>query len=152
MAQHPDKAGRPDKKKRLSIYLDPDLMRLLADFADRREQPRSTMAEAAIASFLSPDADERLEAAFAKRLDRIDRIIQRLERDISIANEAFAIFIRSWLTSTAAPPETAQSAAYAKGGERYDKFLEALGRRLAKGPRLRQELSENAVGAFREET
>jgi predicted transcriptional regulator len=34
------------------------MMRLLADFADRREQSRSLVAEAAIASFLSPNADE----------------------------------------------------------------------------------------------
>ena len=63
MSQHLDTAGRPNKKQRLSVYLDPGLMRLLADFADRREQSRSIIAEAAIASFLSPDADERREAA-----------------------------------------------------------------------------------------
>jgi hypothetical protein len=118
-------------------------MRLLADFADRREQSRSIVAEAAIASFLSPDADDRREAALAKRLDRIDRNIQRVERDLGIINEAFAIFIRSWLTSTALLPETAQVAAHAKGGERYDKFLEVLGRRLAKGPTLRQEVPQD---------
>jgi predicted transcriptional regulator len=138
-----DGRERPDRKKRLSVYLDADLMRLLADFADRREQSRSIVAEAAIASFLSPDADERQEAAITKRLDRIDRNIQRLERDIGIANEAFAIFMRSWLNSTSTLPEAAQAAARAKGGERYDKFLEALGRRLAKGPRLRQEVPED---------
>ena len=138
-----DSRDSPDKKKRLSVYLDPELMRLLADFADRREQSRSVVAEAAIASFLSPDADERQEAAIAKRLDRIDRNIQRLERDIGIANEAFAIFMRSWLTSTASLPEAAQASARAKVGERYDRFLEALGRRLAKGPKLRQEVAED---------
>lgn len=133
---------RPDRKTRLSVYLDPELMRLLADFADRREQSRSLIAEAAIASFLSPDADERQEAAMAKRLDRIDRNIQRLERDIGIANEAFAIFMRNWLTSTVSLAEAGQ-AVHAKGGERYDRFLEALGRRLARGPRLRQEVPED---------
>lgn len=139
-----DRLEQPDRKKRLSVYLDPDLMRLLADFADRREQSRSLIAEAAIASFLSPDADERKEAAIVKRLDRIDRNIQRLERDIGIANEAFAIFMRSWLTSTVSLPEVAQAAAArAKGGVRYDKFLEALGRRLAKGPRLQHEVLED---------
>jgi len=134
--------SRPDKKIRLSIYLDPDLMRLLADFADRRMQSRSVVAEAAIASFLSPDAEERQEASIAKRLDRIDRDMQRLERDVGITNEALAIFIRSWLSSTAALADTSQAAVRAKGGERYDKFLEALGRRLAQGPRLRQEVPE----------
>lgn len=117
-------------------------MRLLADFADRREQSRSLIAEAAIASFLSPDADERKEATITKRLGRIDRNIQRLERDVGIANEAFAIFIRFWLTSTPVLSEAAQEAARAKGGEWYDRFLDALGRRLAQGAKLRQEISE----------
>ena len=52
-----------EKKARLSVYLDPDLMRSLADFAARRGQSRSLIAEAAIASLLSPDTDERREAA-----------------------------------------------------------------------------------------
>lgn len=147
MPRSHDSKDRPVRKKRLSVYLDPELMRLLADFADRREQSRSVVAEAAIASFLSPDADERQEAAIAKRLDRIDRNVQRLERDIGIANEAFAIFVRSWLTSTASLPEAAQASARAKGGERYDRFLEALGRRLAKGPKLRQEVAEDTQPA-----
>ncbi|MGI6247738.1 MAG: CopG family transcriptional regulator [Pseudochelatococcus sp.] len=134
---------RPEKKQRLSVYLDPDLKRRLADFAERRGQSDSLIAEAAITSFLSPDADERKEAATVKRLDRIDRSIQRLERDVGIANEALALFIRFWLASTASLPETMQASARAKGGERYDKFLEALGRRLANGPRLRQELPED---------
>lgn len=134
--------SRPEKKQRLSVYLDPGLKRRLADFAERQGQSDSLIAEAAIASFLSPDADERKEAAIGKRLDRIDRSIQRLERDVGIVNEAFALFIRFWLTSTASLPDTVQSAARAKGGERYDKFLVALGRRLANGPRLRQEVPE----------
>ncbi len=134
---------RSEKKQRLSVYLDSDLKRRLADFAQRRGQSGSLIAEAAIASFLSPDADERKEAAIGKRLDRIDRNIQRLERDIGIANEAFALFIRSWLTSTTSIPDALQAATRAKGGERYDKFLDALGRRLANGPKLRQEVSDD---------
>ncbi|CAM5416590.1 CopG family transcriptional regulator OS=Afipia felis OX=1035 GN=NCTC12722_00429 PE=4 SV=1 [Afipia felis] len=143
MSKSSDKVERTNKKKRLSVYLDPDVSLRLKDHAGRREQSCSMIAEAAIASFLSPDADDRREAVLAKRLDWIDRNIQRLERDIGIANEAFAIFVRAWLTSTASLPEATQTVAYAKGGERYDKFLEALGRRLAKGPRLRQELPED---------
>lgn len=109
---------RPDKKQRLSVYLDPNLKRRLADFAERRGQSESLVAEAAIASFLSPDADERKEAAIGKRLDRIDHSIQRLEWDVGIANETFALFIRFWLNSTASLPETVQAAARAKGVER----------------------------------
>jgi len=47
----------------------------------RHKQPLSLIAEAAIASFLSPDADERCEAAMVKRLDQQDRRLGRVERD-----------------------------------------------------------------------
>jgi predicted transcriptional regulator len=132
-----------EKKVRLSVYLDPPLMASLADFAARRDKSRSLIAEAAIASFLSPDTDERREAAVGKRLDGIDRRIQRLERDTAIAIETLALFVRFWLGSTPPLPDAAQAATRAKALERYDSFLEALGRRLAKGPKLRQEIGED---------
>lgn len=40
-------------------------------------------------------------------------------------------------------PEPAQAVARAQAGERYDAFVAALGRRLAKRPKLRQEISED---------
>jgi predicted transcriptional regulator len=134
---------RQRKKHRLSVYLDPDIMTALADYAARRDHSRSLVAEAAIASFLSPDAAERQEAATTKRLDQIDRRMTRVERDIGIAVETLAVFIRFWLTSNPPLPEPAQAAAKAQAGKRYDAFVAALGRRLAQGPKLGQEISED---------
>lgn len=131
------------KKAQISVYLDPAVMTMLADYAARRDQSLSLIAEAAIASFLSPDAAERREAALAKRLDQLDRRMTRLERDVGIAVETLAVFIRFWLATTPALPEPAAQAARAKAGERYDAFVTALGRRLAKGPKLRQEITED---------
>lgn len=131
------------RKSRLSIYLEPEIMRTLSAYAARRDQSLSLIAEAAIASFLSPDAAERQEAATTKRLDQLDRRIQRIERDLTIAVETLAVFVRFWLMTTPPLPEPAQAAARAKGAERYDAFLDALGRRLAKGPALRQEVVED---------
>jgi len=135
----------PDRKKKaqISVYLDPDIMTMLADYAARREQSQSMIAEAAIASFLSPDDTERREAVIAKRLDQLDRRMTRLERDVGISIETLAIFVRFWLATTPALPEPAAQAARAKAGERYEAFITALGRRLAKGPKLRQEVSED---------
>jgi predicted transcriptional regulator len=48
-----------------TVYLAPDVMQALSVYAARRDQSMSLIAEAAIASFLSPDADERKEAAIA---------------------------------------------------------------------------------------
>ena len=129
------------KKIQLSIYLDPETFRTLEAFAQRRGQPKSLVAEAAIASFLSPDDSDRREAAFAKRLDRIARVLERLERNDSVTLETIALFIRFWLTSTPALPEQSSASARAKGAERYDRFVEALGRRLSSGSTVLKEVS-----------
>ncbi|TWB86905.1 hypothetical protein FBZ93_12531 [Bradyrhizobium macuxiense] len=133
----------PKKKAQMSVYLDPDVMKTLSAYAARREQPMSLIAEAAITSFLSPDADERREAAIAKRLDQVDRRIARLERDMGISVETMALFVRFWLTTTPPLPEPAAKAARAQATARYDNFVAALGRRLSQGPKLRQEIPED---------
>ena len=102
------------------------------------------MVETALASFLSPDNSERMEAALGKRLDRLTRQVERLERHVTISNETIALFVRFWLTATSPVPDSALPAAQAKGRERYERFVEALGRRLAKGQGLAQELSLDA--------
>ena len=134
-------------KTPFSVYLDPEVMQALAAYADRRGKSRSLVAEAAIASFLSPDADEQREAAIAKRVDRLDRRQTRLERDVGIGVEMIALFIRFWLSNTPPPPETERAAMRRQGGDRYDAFIEALGRRLAKGPKVRQEIGEDVEAA-----
>ncbi|KXF79422.1 CopG family transcriptional regulator [Paramesorhizobium deserti] len=130
-------------KQQLSVYLEPDQLRALIAYADRHKVSKSVVAEAAIASFLSPDTAERQEAAITRRLDRLTRQLQRCERDIGISVETIALFVRFWLISTPALPESSHAAVRAKGLERYESFVEALGRRLAKGPRLQQELPDD---------
>jgi hypothetical protein len=131
------------KKQRLSVYVEPAILKTLADYAARRDHSLSLVAEAAIASFLSPDAAERQEAATTKRLDQIDRRMTRMERDLGISIEMLAVFVRFWLTTNPPLPEPSQAAARAQAGERYDAFVAALGRRLAKGPKLLHEISED---------
>ena len=126
-----------------TFRLPPDLARKLADYAARKRVPQALVVEAAIASHLSPDGADRLEAALARRLDRMTRQMERLERHVAIANEAIAVFVRFWLTSTPALPDAALAAAQTKGRERYNGFVEALGRRLARGRSLADELSRD---------
>jgi hypothetical protein len=129
------------KKAQLSIYLDPAIFASLETFAKRQAKPKSLVAEAAIASFLSPDDSDRREAAVAKRLDRIVRVLERLERNDGVTLETIALFIRFWLTSTPALPEQSSPAARAKGSDRYNRFVEALGRRLSSGSTVLKEVS-----------
>lgn len=128
-----------------TFRLPPELAGQLADYAGRKRVPQALVVETALASFLSPDNAERTEAALGRRLDRITRQADRLERHLAITNEALALFIRFWLTATPPLPDTAQPAAQAKGRERYESFVEALGRRLAKGQTLAAEILDDPV-------
>jgi hypothetical protein len=123
-------------RTRMNVYFPPELLQQLVDLADRKRLSRSSIVEAAVTSFLSPDGADRTEAAFTRRLDRLSRQIQRLERDLSIATETLALFVRFWLTVTPQLPADAQAAAQAKGRERFEGFVDALGRRLAQGRTL----------------
>jgi hypothetical protein len=71
------------------------------------------------------------------------RQIEHIERHVTISNEALAVFVRFWLTSTPALPDTALAAAQTKGRERHDGFVQALGRRLARGRKLADEVSRD---------
>ncbi len=126
-----------------TFRLPPDLAGKLADYAARKRVPQALIVEAALASHLSPDGADRLEAALARRLDRMTRHLERIERHVDISNEALAVFVRFWLTSTPALPDTALAAAQTKGRERYEGYVDALGRRLARGRRLADEISRD---------
>jgi hypothetical protein len=128
-------------KQRLNIYLSPDLYDRIGAVAARQGMHKSTLIEAGIASFLSPDAGDRREAAFARRLDKLTRQFGRLERDQQIAIETMALFVRFWLAVTPSLPEEVQETAKVKGAERYRGFVEALGRRIQRGDTLLFEVS-----------
>src|SRR3990167_2573057 len=128
-----------------TFRLPPDLAIKLADYAQRKRVPQALIVEAALASFLSPDGSERLEGALGRRLDRMSRQVERLERHVTISNEALAPFVGFWLTATPPLPDAAGVAAQAKGRERYENFVESLGRRLARGQTLDEELSRDVT-------
>jgi hypothetical protein len=128
-------------KTRLNIYLSPGLHEEIAALSAKRRVSRSSVIEAAVASMLSPDSADARDAAFVRRLDRHTRQLERVERDLSIAIETVALFVRFWLAVTPPLPETAQATAKAKGAERYRGFVETIGRRLQRGNSLVREIS-----------
>lgn len=134
-------------KTRMNVYFDPDLLKKVEALALRRNISKSAVIEAAVASFLSADASERLEAVFARRMDRIGRQIDGLDEDLAIVGETLSLFIRFWLTITPPLPDSAQASARAKGAERFESFMQTLGRRLATGDRFLKELSRDIASS-----
>ena len=129
-------------KMRLNCYFSPELLDQLTKEARQRRVQKSVLVQAAVASFLSPDALDRREAAYVRRLDYLSRQVERLERDMTIAVESLALFVHHWLTVTPPLPASQQAAARAQGLKRYEGFIESLGRRLQQGRSLVREVSE----------
>lgn len=132
-------------RNRMNVYFPPELLKQISDLADRKNLSRSAIVEAAVISFLSPDGADRKEAAFARRLDRLSRQVQRLERDVGLTAETLALFVRFWLTITPPLPNEAQASAQIKGRERFEGFVETLGRRLQKGQSFLREIPDDIV-------
>lgn len=126
-----------------TFRLPPELASDLASQARARRVSQAAIVEAALASFLSPDGADRLEAAISRRLDRISRQVDRLEWNVGLSNETIALFIRFWLTANPPMPEDARAAAQAMGKERWERFVESLARRMEAGPRLLDEVSRD---------
>jgi AcrR family transcriptional regulator len=132
-------------RDRLNVSLPVEMIARINELAAQKRLTRSAIVEVAVASFLSPDGADRMEAAFTRRLDRLTRQVQRLERNSGLTTEALALFVRFWLTVTPPLPPEAQAAAQVKGRERYEGFIEALGRRLNQGRTLLDEIPKDML-------
>ena len=128
-------------KVQAKVFLPGDVARALDEAARRMRRSKSEIMVAALASYLSPDGAEATEAAMTRRLDRMSRQIERLERDVTISNEAVALFVRTWLRNAPSTTPSEDQAAVDLGRERYARFVEALGRRISEGHLLRDQVS-----------
>ena len=108
---------------RLNVFIQPEHSKRLDELAAKKGVSKSSIVAAALASWLSPDAADQREAAIAKRLDRLSRHAERLERDQNIAIETLALFIRYFLTVSTPVPEAHQDAARAQGKARFEQFV-----------------------------
>lgn len=133
---------------RLNLFIPPEHARRLDELATKKGVSKSSIVAAALASWLSPDAGDQREAAIAKRLDRLTRQFERLERDQNVLIETVALYIRYFLTVSIPVPEGQQDAARAQGRARYAQFIEQLARHLQRGRSLVREVHEDlAPGA-----
>lgn len=129
-------------RARLNIFVEPEHARRLEDLSLHRGVSKSSVIAAALASFLSPDATDQREAATAKRLDRLSRQFERLERDQAILIETLALYLRHYLTVALPVPEQQQEALRAQGRARYAQFIEQLARHIQRGRSLVREIHE----------
>lgn len=115
---------------RLNLFIQPEHAKRLDELAAKKGVSKSSIVAAALASWLSPDAGDQREAAIAKRLDRLSRQTERMERDQNIQIETLALFIRYFLTISTPVPEAHKDAARAQ----WQSALRAVRRAVGSPP------------------
>lgn len=130
-------------RTRLNIFIEPAHAKRLDQVSAHKGVSKSAVIAAALASFLSPDGDDQREAALAKRLDRLSRQFDRLERDQGVLIETVALYLRHYLTVALPVPEQQQEAMRAQGRARYAQFIEQLARHIQRGRSLVREVHQD---------
>jgi len=134
--------SRLHSRHRLNLFIERDHARRLDELSAKKGVSKSSIVAAALASWLSPDAADKREAAMAKRLDRLSRQFEKLERDQNILIETVALYVRYYLTVSTPLLESHQEAARAQGRARFEQFVEQLGRHILRGRSLVREVYE----------
>lgn len=134
-------------RARLNLFIEPEHARRLDDLAAHRGVSKSSLVAAALASFLSPDGADQREAALARRLDKLSRQFDKLDRDQNILIETVSLYLRYYLTVSPPVPEAHQEAARAQGKARYSQFIDQLSRHLQRGRSLVREVHEELFPA-----
>lgn len=130
-------------KTRHQLYLSTDVAEKLEALAARPGASKSAILADAVQAWLTRRGTKELDDRFALRLDRISTQIARIERDQQIVMESLALFVRYYLTTNAPLPEPDQ-AARAIGRDRFQAFIDQVGRHIARGGRtLRQAETPN---------
>ncbi|MDX9701254.1 MAG: CopG family transcriptional regulator [Rhodocyclaceae bacterium] len=134
--------SRLHSRHRLNLFIERDHAKRLEELSAKKGVSKSSIVAAALASWLSPDAADKREAAMAKRLDRLSRQFEKLERDQNILIETVALYVRYYLTVSTPLSEAHQEAARAQGRARFEQFIEQLGRHILRGRSLVREVYE----------
>jgi len=126
------------RKLRHQFYLPNDLSEKLAALAAKPGASKTTILTDALRAWIDRKAVSDLDERFAPRLDRQQRLLQRLETTLNITTEVLDLFVQHQLTIVAHQPAFDQETGQL-GVKRYRAFMDQVGRRLASNqgkPRL----------------
>lgn len=133
------------KKPRIHPYISTDnyiRLRALGKCPGRYE---SEIVDQALAAYFSNEVDDKRDAAIIRRLDRMTRQSELLKRNQIISSEAFALFVRYFLTVIPAVPDQEKELARSQGASRFESYLESLQSILDGGERVLFNALEDVV-------
>ena len=129
-------------KKRYTLYLSRPLARKFDQIAKLRNGAKSALVEEALKANLEPQQHPGVEEGLARRLNDLNKAAAAVGREVAVATETLALFVRYFLTITPPLPQSEQEPARLLGKERYEVFVTQIGKRLAGNHRLVSEVLE----------
>lgn len=131
-------------KVRYQLFLEPRLAERLEEMAEKPGVARSDILVAALDAWLTRQGSNELDERFGPRLDRMSLQIGRLGRDMQVLLESLSLFVHQQFCLNAQIPEP-DAAARAVGRERFDRFIEQIGRQMASGAKPLANANEAAL-------
>ncbi len=129
-------------KVRYQLFLDLATSARLDALAAKPGLSKSAVLADAVNAWLDRRGTNELDDRFGQRLNRISAQLNRIERDQRILLESLALFVRMTMLRDAHLPDP-DAATRALARDRFEQFVEQVGRQLAAG---RQSLATDTDG------
>ncbi|OAN61538.1 hypothetical protein [Sphingomonas sp. TDK1] len=120
------------RKTRHQFYLPDELSAKLDAMAAQPGSSKTAILTDALIAWFDRRAGHELDQRFGARLDRQNRVADRMEQKLDYLTEALGLFVRHQLTLTAHQPAF-DTETQRLGRLRYDAFIELVGRAIARG-------------------
>ena len=132
-------------KPRHHLYLDDELTERLEALAAKPGSSKSAIVADALRAYLARRGARELDDMLKVRLDKLSSHLSRLERDLQIVMESFGLFVRYQFMVTAPLPEADQAAARALAQDRFQAFIDQVGRRIAGSRSLSRDILDRTA-------
>ena len=119
-------------KVRYQLFLDQATSARLEALASKPGLNKSAVLVDAVNAWLDRRGSNELDDRFGQRLNRLSAQLNRIERDQRILLESVALFVRMTLLRDAHLPDP-DVATRALARDRFEQFVEQVGRQLAAG-------------------
>ena len=117
-------------RQRHALYLSQAMTQRLQVMAETHRVAKSEILERALKRYLANESGDPPTDLQALQQESNTRSLRRLERDLAIASELIATFVRYFLAITPPLPGREYAAARALGQLRFDQVIEDIARRL----------------------
>ncbi|HMB75497.1 MAG TPA: hypothetical protein VKN76_03800, partial [Kiloniellaceae bacterium] len=132
-------AQAANHKLMLEVLIEATLADELDRHAAEHGKLKSEVVEKAIRGLLAAGPNRQPDE-LARQLDRLQRAVERIERDQLIATEALAVYVRHWIRLMPLISDPVIDPVENGQGRQFERFIESVSRALARGGTFSKEV------------